>query len=320
MILPKGGKDTKKLVASLLAIAFLTEIVTVTAEYSTKSNLTLDMKQSVSGEGYFMSYKYVRMPNTLGLPGITSNGVEAKDYSHGSGTVDNEAILSAESSDKKEGIDEDYGQDYQEALSCIQLKEDNKMLYSPQAFSFGTGHYAVNPIVYSSLLKEKTWIKNRGSATSMHHEVEYAHGLDKELEIAVKDFISEDDPSVSMMNITEDVSAGRAHIGMLQGDPALVTSEDGDENRLVVRSAWKNPLVELDEDYVGTFHIEKMLNLTASVDTTEEDYDWLPCCTGGWDSMSTKDKDGFGASTNGIFDCTCYKAPEKAQLPRVTEY
>jgi len=308
----------RKLIVALLLAAFFLDMAA--AEYTVKNNLTLDMKQSVSGEGYFMSYKYARMPNALGLSGVTSNGVEAKDYSHGSGTIDNEMIMSAESSEKKEGVDEEYGQDYQEALSCIQLKEDNIMLYSPQAFGFGTGHYAANPIVYSSLLKEKTWIKNRGSATSMHHEVEYAHGLDKELEIAVKDFISEDDPSVSMMNITEDVSAGRAHIGMLQGDPALVTSEDEEENLLVTRSAWRNPLVELDEDYVGTFHIEKMLNLTASVDTTEEDYDWLPCCTGGWDSMSTKDKDGFGASTNGIFDCTCYKAPEKAQFPRVTEY
>lgn len=305
---------TKKLVATLLAIAFLTEIVA--AEYSVKNNLTLDMKQSVSGEGYFMSYKYVRMPNTLGLTGIASNGVEAKDYSHGSGTIDNEAILSAESSDMKNGIDEDYGQDYQEALSCIQLKEDNKMVYSPQIFHFGTGYYAINPFRYSSLLKEKTWLKNRGSATSMHHEVEYAHGLDKELEILAKDFISEEDPSVSMLNVTEDVSDGRAHLGLQQGDPALVTAEDEDENKLVARSAWRNPLIEVDEDYIGTFHIEKLLNLTASVDETEEDVDWLPCCTGGWDSMDSKDQKGFGASTKGVFDCTCYKVPEKAQFPR----
>lgn len=245
------------------------------------------------------------------------NIVEAKDYSHGSGTIESDAILNAQSSDKKEGIDEDYGQDYQEALSCIQLKEDSRMLYRPEIFHFGTGYYALNPIRYNSLLKEKTWLKNRGSATSMHHEVEYAHGLDKELEILVKDFISEEDPSVSMMNITEDVSDGRAHIGMLQGDPSLVTAEDEDENKLVVRSAWRNPLVEVDEDYVGTFHIEKMMNLTASTDEVEEDDDWLPCCAGGWDSMSTKDQKGFGASTKGIFDCTCYKVPKEAQFPRV---
>jgi hypothetical protein len=45
----------------------------------------MDMKQSVSGEGYFMTYKYARMPNTLGLSGIGNNGVELMDYSHGSG-------------------------------------------------------------------------------------------------------------------------------------------------------------------------------------------------------------------------------------------
>ena len=43
----------------------------------------------------------------------------------------------------------------------------------------GTGYYAVNPLAYDSLLKEKTWIKNYRAATHMHHEVEYAHALDK---------------------------------------------------------------------------------------------------------------------------------------------
>ncbi len=40
---------------------------------------------------------------------------------------------------------------------------------------------------YSSLLKEKTWVKNYRAGTSMHHEVEYAHALDKVPEINAKD-------------------------------------------------------------------------------------------------------------------------------------
>jgi len=209
------------------------------------------MKQSVSGEGYFMTHKYVKMPNTLGLSGTGNNGVEVMDYSHGSGTIDTESTLVTESSDYiNYGVDQsdDYEPDHAEALSCIQLKEDNAMTQSQIGFGVGTGFYAASPLQFNSLLKEKTWLKNRGSATLMHHEVEYAHALDKELEILVKDFISEDDPSVSMMNISEDMTAGRAHIGILQGDPVIVSKEDADGNMFVANTAWKKPLVDVDED------------------------------------------------------------------------
>ena len=193
------------------------------------------------------------------------------------------------------------------------------MTYSPIAFGVGTGFYSASPLQFNSLLKEKTWLKNRGSATLMHHEVEYAHALDKELEILAKDFISEDDPSVSMMNISEDMTAGRAHIGLLQGDPDIVSKEDADENMFMVNTAWKKPLVNVDEDYWGTYHIEKLMNLTASVDETEEDDDWLPCCSGGYLSMLDayrKGSNGFGSDVAGVFDCTCSKAPTKAEFPR----
>jgi len=304
----------------LLLIVFLTSIAS--AEYTNKNNLTLDMKQSVSGEGYFMTHKYVKMPNTLGLSGTGNNGVEVMDYSHGSGTIDTESTLATESSDYTNyGVDQsdDYEPDHAEALSCIQLKEDNAMAQSPISFGLGTGFYAASPLQFNSLLKEKTWLKNRGSATLMHHEVEYAHALDKELEILAKDFISEDDPSVSMMNISEDVTAGRAHIGLLQGDTNAISKEDDDENMFIVNTAWKKPLVDVDEDYWGTYHIEKLMNLTASVDETEEDDDWLPCCSGGYLSMPEvyrKGSKGFGSDVTGVFDCTCFKAPTKAEFPR----
>ena len=65
------------------------------AEYITKDNITLDMKQNVTGEGYFMSHKFIRMPNVLGISGTGNNGVEIMDYSHGSGAIDTDSILSA---------------------------------------------------------------------------------------------------------------------------------------------------------------------------------------------------------------------------------
>ncbi len=307
---------------AIAVVAFLTLAIfsgIVSAEYNNKNKLTLDMKQSVSGDGYFMNYKYARMPNVLGLTNNT-NGVEFKDYSHGSGQIDTEALLTAESSDEKNGIIEDYGYDHWEALSCIQFKETNNAVYRPMALGIGTGYYAANPIQYNSLIKEKTWLKNRGSDTSMHHEVEYAHALNKNLDVAVKDFISEDDPSISVMNISEDVTNGRAHIGLLQGDTDLITAEDEYENLYITDFARKKPLIDLDEDYLGNFHIEKQMNVTLSIDEVEEDDDWLPCCSGSFLSLPDvykKGSKGFGSDVSGIFDCTCFKVPAQAEFTRI---
>ncbi|NYT01309.1 MAG: hypothetical protein GKC10_00890, partial [Methanosarcinales archaeon] len=73
------------------------------ADYSFASNMSLRMEQKVDGQGYFMSYKYARMPNAMGMTGIMNNGVEAKDYLHGSGSIDSDFVLSAESSENREG-------------------------------------------------------------------------------------------------------------------------------------------------------------------------------------------------------------------------
>jgi hypothetical protein len=304
-----GGITMKKLVFTLLAVSFLTGMAA--AEYSLKNNVTLDMKQSVSGEGYFVTYKHARMPNTMG--NAASNGVELLDYGHGSGNINLNSVMLAQSSNRSEGAVEDAAMDYQEALSCIRLKEDNSMVYSPVSIGLGVGYYAAGGLNYNSLLKEKTWLKNRDGSTMMNHEVEYAHALDKDLEARVKSFISQEDPSMTMLSVSEDVTSGKTHIGLLQGDPSVIMAEGA-----IARSAWNKPLAEVDEDFIGSFHIEKMMNLTSSLDETTADDDWLPCCSGGYLDMPPyyqKGSRGFGSDVTGIFDCSCYKVPDKAEFP-----
>lgn len=279
------------------------------------------MEQSVKGDGYFMNYKAVRMPNSMGLEGERNNGVEAKDYSHGSGSIDTESLLTAEASNRTEGGAEDAElMDYQEALSCIQMNEDAKLTYSPTSIGIGTGFYALHPIAFRSLLKEETGIKNRGGASSMQNQIEYAHALNKQLKFLVKDFIDEEDPSITMMNISQDVTNGRAHIGVLQGDmdameeSAINAETEEMETIALAKSAWRRPLVYVDEDYFGTMHIEKRMNLTTAVNEVTEDDDWLPCCSGGYEDMNKLDQRGHSA--DGVFDCSCFKVPNKAQFPR----
>jgi hypothetical protein len=277
-----------------------------------EKNTTFDFEQSVQGNGYFMTYLYAKSGN-LGL----------KNYAHGSGSLNSEATLTYQYWDKK---NHPTYADYNDFMqNCIQFKEDVSMVYAPMRISVGTGYYAANPLDYSSLLKEKTWVKNYRAGTSMHHEVEYAHALDKELEINAKEkFNYTYDPvwegiGYTQMKLVEDVTDGKAHIGVLQADTSFadINPWTGGPNAFAAKkSAWKNPSIEIDEDYWGTYHIEKNMTLEVPYYKKTVTDDWLPCCFGGFDTMAYADKKPFKSAT-GVFDCTCFKAPTQAQFPRV---
>jgi hypothetical protein len=71
-----------------------------------------------------------------------------------------------------------------------------------------------------------------------------------------------------------------------------------------------------DERFAGVYDIEKNILMKSSYDIDKYEEDWLPCCYGGWDTMNYRDQKGFGKSAKGVFDCSCYKVPEKAQFQR----
>ena len=276
-----------------------------------EKNTTFNFEQSVQGNGYFMTYLYARAGNAA-----------IKNYAHGSGSLNSEALLTYQALNRStHNVYSDYN-DY--TMNCIQFKEDVAMVYAPMRIAVGTGYYAANPLDYSSLLKEKTWVKNYRAGTSMHHEVEYAHALDKELNIDVKDLFNYTyDPETigvgyTRMTINEDVTDGKAHIGVLQAadNNAALNSQDMITPFDKIQTAWKNPSIEIDEDYWGTYHIEKNMTLEVPYHLIQKKDDWLPCCFGGFNDMNYIDKKAFKSAT-GVFDCTCFKAPTLAQFPRV---
>jgi len=271
-----------------------------------EKNVSFSFEQSVQGNGYFMNYMYVK-----------AGASEMKNYAHGSGSINNEAILNSFDYNK---TDHPVAEDYIDRdISCIQFKEDNAMVYAPMRMAVGNGFYAANPVDYSSLIKEKTWIKNDRASSSMHHEVEYAHALDKELELVAKDnYTHIYDPKLynigfTQMRINEDVTDGKAHIGVLQGSYG---ANNAAWKTPAVATAWKKPAVEVDEDYWGTYHIEKNMTLEVPYRKITTSDDWLPCCFGGYLTMPTYYQE-FGSDVKGIFDCTCYRVPTVAQFPRV---
>jgi len=321
-----GGIDLKKAILTVLVAMVLVALtgcsmadvawpasMTYPNGYE-ESNRTFDFEQSVQGNGYFVTYLYAKAGN-----------VAVKNYAHGSGSLNAESTLTYQNLDQKtHNVYSDYN-DF--AQDCIQFKEDVAMVYAPMRISVGTGYYAANPLDYSSLLKEKTWVKNYLAGTSMHHEVEYAHALDKELEIVAKDkFNWTYDPELESvgythMKINEDVTDGKAHIGVLQANDnfASLMSENGQDLTALAnrKSTWYNPSIEIDEDYWGTYHIEKNMTLEVPYHLIQKGEDWLPCCFGGYLTMPLPylgDMKLKGAK--GVFDCTCFKVPAVAEFPR----
>ena len=261
-----------------------------------------------------------------------------KNYAHGSGSLDSDATLTWQHvTEKTHNVYSDYFDHYQD---CIQFKEDVAMVYAPMRIAVGTGYYAANPLDYSSLLKERTEAKNYFAGTSMVHEIEYAHAIDKVLDLTVKDKINYTyDPEIltvgyTQMKVNEDVTDGKVHIGVLQANDQFVGKmlksdnysgrQPNDISELLTsfddlsarKAMWKDPAIEIDEDYWGTYHIEKNMTLEVPYHVVCKKDDWLPCCFAGFDDMNPLDKKVFKSAT-GVFDCTCFKAPTVAQFPRV---
>jgi hypothetical protein len=285
-----------------------------------EKNLKFNFEQNVSGTGFSTAYKYAQMPNAIGTKGQQFNGVEAKNKAHGSGKIDTDSNIYAESSyTNKTWINGAYDEDgeviedEEETTSVIQMKEDSKMTYSPLVMGIGSRYYDLHPIAFNSLLKDEDWIKNRDGLNSLHHVVDQAHGLNKVLD-------AQSDATNNTMNIEEDLVDGRAHFGVLQlqGIPVDEVPEEGSEVVQVLglaMKAWKKPLLEIDEDYIGNFHITKNMNLYTYSEEEEKEDSWLPCCYGGFSDLNYADAKAF-KSARGVFDCTCFIVPAKAQFQR----
>jgi hypothetical protein len=280
--------------------------------------LKFDFQQSVNGTGFFAAYKYAQMPDSLGMQGRLFNGVETKSAAHGSGRIDTDSTIYAESSySNKTWINGAYDEDgeeiedEEETTSQIQVNEDSKMNYSPISMGIGSRYYGNSPIVFKSLLKEEDWIKNRNGLNSLNNRVDYARGLAKLLE-------SQSDAENISMKVEEDLTDGRAHFGVLQlqGIPVDEEPEEDSEEQPVLGLAmkqWKKPLIQIDEDYIGSFHIKKSMALYISSEEEEEEDSWLPCCYGGFGDMNPLDATLL-KSAKGVFDCTCFQPPTRAEF------
>jgi len=250
-------------------------------------------EQDVSGNGYAMVRQNVNTPT-----------LELQNYMHGSGSVDAATLISS-----NESVNKYYPQDVNTQVYLpaeyaysgnISFLEQNEMVYSPVTMAYGTGYYAEHPITYNSKLKEETWGKSYQEGVSMRHQIEYASAFVKDIGVdleckepvpttATKYSSSpENGVGLARMRVEEEVTEGTVHVGEL-----VAGSED---------HAWKNPLIEIDENYVGTFTITKNMEFCATKYAKKVRPDWLSCCIGGYETIEDDDKMWDESK---VFSCEC---------------
>lgn len=189
--------------------------------------------------------------------------------------------------------------------SIIRLESQNSNTRAPVSFSVGNGYYSSHPITYASSLGSQTQLVNKGSAASLTHEVQSAQGISGSAEYTVSERSyrqgnSEYSSSTSaQMRIDETVTDGRVHIGVLQGGEAP-GGEAGRDGWGPMTSAWKNPAIEIDEEYIGTFHISKNITISKSDSRLMSTDSWLSCCSNYLDFYPAKP---VSISADDVFNC-----------------
>lgn len=112
------------------------------------------------------------------------------------------------------------------------------------------------------------------------------------------------------MKIEDFVTQGTVHIGQLLTDTKKANTKKKGGLKF---QAWKEPIIEVDADYVGNFHMIKNMKMEIEKSKPMEYTDWLPCCFGGYFDMHEVDRKAI--AEDGIFDCTCMKTALKSYKP-----
>ena len=171
--------------------------------------------------------------------------------------------------------------------SNISLESQNNDTGAPVNIAVGTGYYSSHPVAYNSAISSQTQLENMGAATSMQHSVQSAKGVSGTSEYMVRESEnirgdSEYSRTTStQMRIDENVIEGKVHIGALQGSDTSGW-ETGRDGWGPTTSAWKNPAIEIDEDYIGTYHISKNITLNEMNRKLVSTDSWLNCCSGNY--------------------------------------
>jgi len=280
-------------VAFLAAISYSLIFAGLTSgqpEASLESNYIYSMDQNVKGEGFFSAYQSSDV-----------NNLSLSNTAHGSGSYDYESKLDSRNGAKFDTKKNEYTAVSDRGTVFI---ESIDFSYSPSRMQLGK--YSL-PIAFQSKGAEEICLKNYISGVSMNARFNDLDTLSKNLSSGLywKFINATDEFGSSLESHTrtdlnlEASFSGSGHVGVLD------MSRDQ-----------KNADILIDEDYRGTYYLTKNMSHEAKYKLTRQIDDWLPCCSGGFADMNVLDKKSLKSAT-GVFDCTCFKAANEAQFPRV---
>ncbi|MCX8207623.1 MAG: hypothetical protein N3G75_07295 [Methanothrix sp.] len=267
----------------------------------------------VTGEGFVMVYQ-----------NINTNNLSAVEYMHGSGSFDVADIIDSQQKtghggsyyyqSQSKGLVPDWKEQWTGANSVIKLTRQSDMTHSPMTFAYGTGWYASHPITYNSLLKDRTVAKSYQEGSMMLHQLEYARGFVGDMAVELNctgPTETKDGYGLASMKLEDKVIQGTVHIAELLTNPQTLkakTSSDKKKTYYTPSSSMKTlgvrgALIEIDENYIGNFDIQRSMKLEVTKSRAVTMEDWLPCCMGGFFDVPDYSKANKGQI--GIFDCTC---------------
>jgi hypothetical protein len=184
--------------------------------------------------------------------------------------------------DLGDGLDEALIDNSSYNNSMIRFETQNNITDAPVSITPGNGYYSSRPIAYDSKISSQTQMANKGTGASMERLAESSNGLSGSAEFMAAESLyrhgdSEYISATTMqMKIDESVTEGKVHIGALQKDSAPSLAVKGGTDSLM--NAWQDPDLEIDEDYVGTYHIFKNMTINSSYDWKASTDSWLGCC------------------------------------------
>jgi hypothetical protein len=188
--------------------------------------------------------------------------------------------------------------------SSISFVGQNKVISSPVDLSVGSGYYSSHPVAIGLGVGSRTQLANANSATSMSHEIGFAQEVSGKTEYAVSSTSSRSDyeninTATTHMQIDETVTSGKVHIGVLSGSDSSA-GKSGNRGTDPMINAWKNPAIEIEEEYIGTYHISKNFTLDNSYSEKRALDGWLSCCGASYDIYLTEP---VFISADDVFNC-----------------
>jgi hypothetical protein len=294
-----GGKLVRYF--AIAVILLLIMIGVAWGDVATDAQFIYKMDQSVQGTG-FHNYR----------ENVSADGLRLNNAGHGSGSYNYEAKLSI----VKQAKYDEFADTGESGTGERNISYDESVDYTfaPEKFSFGK---TFESGAFNSLGSEGTSIRNNHGLMSMDARFDSIKTMSTNLFANAYWFNSSDDPTnldldtltsvdrgYTKLNV-DSAFTGLGHIGVL----GLVEPGLPDAKHLQVANL-------IDEDYLGTYKIEKKMSQTFNTTRIRERDDWLPCCSNGFAGMNFEDQKPF-KSAKGVFDCTCFKVSTQAQFPRV---